>query len=84
MLVECVMIMKITVKQKLQIQPMLKISEEDSNLKLLQNLLENKKKESIPMLMDISEELRYFYRIKKTTEQVYFKMKQRSAKQNYL
>lgn len=63
---------------------MLKISEEDSNLKLLQNLLENKKKESIPMLMDISEELRYFYRIKKTTEQVYFKMKQRSAKQNYL
>ena len=63
---------------------MLKISEEDSNLKLLQNLLENKKKESIPMLMDISEELRYFYRIKKTTEQVYFKIKQRSAKQNYL
>ena len=63
---------------------MLKISEEDSNLKLLQNLLENKKKESIPMLMDISEELRYFYRIKKTTEQVYFKMKQRSVKQNYL
>ena len=36
------------------------------------------------MLMDTSEELRYFYRIKKTTEQVYFKMKQRSVKQNYL